>query len=64
MKDSTTFRLDSHATINSMIEQFTYDLDLFIYKISAFHYKPITLFSQWKYVVINTFQIVLKNNTS
>ena len=42
----TKFRLSSRLSVKQMMQQFTYDLDLLIYKISAYYNKPIQYFKQ------------------
>ena len=64
MKNGTKYRLPSHSNANSILKQLTYDLDLFIYKISVSYNKPIEFFNQWKCLVIDKFKIALKNNSS
>lgn len=48
----TKFRLPSKSTYKQIIAQFTYDIDLFIYKISVSYNKPIAFFDEWKHLVI------------
>ena len=64
MKNGMKYRLPSHTNANSILKQLTYDLDLFIYKISVSYNKPIEFFNQWKCLVIDKFKIALKNNSS
>ena len=46
MKFGTKFRIPSKTNISAILKQFTYDLDLYIYKISSYYNKPIAYFNQ------------------
>ena len=54
----------SLSRLRSNPEQFTYDIDLFIYKISISYNKPIAYFNQWKCLALKEFLKKLKQNTS
>ena len=64
MKFGTKFRLPSHNKVTSIVKQFTYVLDLFIYKVVVSFNKPAAYFNEWKYLVINKFQSESQNNLS
>ena len=58
---ATKFRLPSCLSVTEIIQQLTYDLDLFIYKISVHYNKPIKFFKQWKCLMLNRLKLELKN---
>ena len=64
MKISAKFRLPSHNKETFIDKQLTYDLDLFMHKVSASFNKPFEYFNQCKCLVINKFQSELQNNSS
>ena len=64
MKNDIKYRLPSDISVNSIMKELTYDLDLFIYKISVSYNKHVAFLIQWKCMVINKFLIVFTNNLS
>ena len=44
-KYGTKFRTPSCTNSNTILKQFTYNLDLYVYKISSYYNKPIAYFN-------------------
>ena len=61
MKYGIKYRTLSCTNINAILKQFTYDLDLHIYKISSYN-KPIAYFNQWRCLIIKELLKELKRN--
>ena len=64
MKYGTKFRIPSKTNINAILKQFTYDLYLYIYKISIYYNKSTAYFNQWRCLVIKVFLNYLKQKSS
>ena len=60
----TKFRLPTCLSVKQIMQQFTYDLDLFIYKLLVHYNKPLKYFKQWKCLILNCLKLELKNASS
>lgn len=64
MEFGTKYRLTPKFIINSILKEFTYDIYLFMYKISFSCKKPNAYFNQQKILVIDKLTDDLKANAS
>ena len=52
MKFDNKFKTPSGTHINDMLKQLTYDIDLYIQKVSSYYDKPVAYFKQWRCLVL------------